>query len=65
MTWVAPIRVEVVPDDDDRADPRVPTEVLRGLGTGNLLINDAGTLLYVRSSTWERMKKFFPPAKRD
>lgn len=65
MTWVAPIRVEVVPDDDVHADPRVPAEVLRDLGAGNVLVNDAGTLLYVRSSTWERMRKFFPPAKRD
>ncbi len=51
-------RVEIVPDDDADADPRIPKDVLADLGQNNILANFG--VMYVRHSTWERMKHRFP-----
>ena len=56
MTFGA-MRVEVVPDDDADADPRIPKDVLASLSVDSVLMNAA--MMYVRASTWERIKHRF------
>ena len=55
------VRVEVVPDKDEYADPRIPRDVLEALGPDSVLMNR--TMMYVRWSNWQKMKRFFPPAQ--
>lgn len=53
------VRVEVVPDDDAAADPRIPKNVLEALGPDCVLISKVGHMMYVRQSKWDRMKHHF------
>jgi len=53
------LRVEVVPDKNEHADPRIPGNVLRELGPSTVLVST--TMMYVRWSNWQRIKEFFPP----
>jgi hypothetical protein len=61
------IRVEIVPDDNAAADPRVPKDVLEALGPHKVLMNFA--MMYVRQSCWDGMKHHFPlsspPSKKE
>jgi hypothetical protein len=54
------IRVEVVPDKDAEADPRIPKDVLEALRPGDVLMSKVGHMMYVRATTWERIKHRFP-----
>lgn len=56
------IRVEVVPDDDAQADPRIPKDVLEALGPDTVL--SGMSMMYIRASNWERIKHKFPPRPR-
>jgi hypothetical protein len=48
------VRVEVVPDDDAEADPRIPKDVLESLGPDTVL---AGiNMMYIRAGNWARIK---------
>jgi hypothetical protein len=50
-------RVEVVPDDNAEANPLIPKDVLAALGQNTVL---AGlNMMYVRASTWDRIKDGF------
>jgi hypothetical protein len=51
-------RVEVVPDNDADADPRIPKDVLVALGPDAVLTN--GHMMYIRAAKWERVKYYFP-----
>lgn len=53
------LRVEIVPDDDTLADPRIPKDVLAALGPDDVLVGF--TMMYVRASRWEKLKHAFPP----
>jgi hypothetical protein len=55
-------RVEVVPDDNAAADPRIPKNVLEKLDASCALMGP--TMMYVRQSVWDRMKHHFK-AKRE
>lgn len=55
------IRVEVVPDDDAKAHPDIPKDVLEALGLGTVLMSRVGHMMYIRASNWERIKDRFPP----
>lgn len=55
-------RVEVVPDDDAEADPRIPKDVLAKLGPDTVLMSRVGHMMYIRASNWERIKHHFPVA---
>jgi hypothetical protein len=57
------IRVEVVPDDDAEADPRIPKDVLEALGPDAVL--SSFHMMYIRASNWERIKHSFPPRQLD
>ena len=52
-------RVEIVPDNDAEADPRIPKNVLENLGPGSLLISKVGHMMYIRASHWEKIKHQF------
>jgi hypothetical protein len=52
------LRVEVVPDNDADADPRIPKDVLEALGPDTVL-SGLG-MMYIRASNWERVKDHFP-----
>ena len=54
------IRVEIVPDDDAAADPRIPKDVLEKLGPHEVLMGL--NMMYVRAALWERMKHRVPAA---
>jgi hypothetical protein len=51
------MRVEVVPDNDADADPRIPNDVLANLAGDTVLMN--ATMMYVRATTWEQIKRRF------
>jgi hypothetical protein len=51
------VRVEVVPDNDADADPRIPKDVLANLDADSILMNSA--MMYIRASTWEWFKHHF------
>jgi hypothetical protein len=53
-----PFGVEVLPDDDRLADPRIPKDVLEQLGPDDVVSN--GFMMYVRASLWRRLKDRFP-----
>jgi hypothetical protein len=57
---MAGTRVEVVPDNDAEADPRIPKNVLELLGPHDVLMSKVGHMMYVRASNWERIKHNFP-----
>lgn len=57
MTLFTGYRVEVVPDDDTDADPRIPKSVLEALRPDEALMGP--TMMYIRRTLWERMKKRF------
>jgi len=48
------VRVEVVPDDDAQADPRIPKDVLAALQPGIILTG--WNMLYVRQADWEGLR---------
>lgn len=50
-------RVEVVPDNDADADPRIPKDVLAKLGPDDVLMSFR--MCYVRASKWATMKPAF------
>ena len=52
------LRVEVIPDDDADADPRIPKDVLAALGPKDVLMSFA--MMYIRRSNWECIKHSFP-----
>ncbi len=52
-------RVEVVPDDDGKADPRIPKDVLAALEPDVVLVSPLGDMMYVRATNWDRMKHQF------
>jgi len=52
------LRVEVVPDDNAQADPRIPPDVLEALKPDSFLTN--GTMIYIRASLWDSVKHHFP-----
>lgn len=53
-------RVEVIPDDNDSADPRIPKDVLEALGPDTVLMSPTGSMMYIRAANWERIKHRFP-----
>jgi hypothetical protein len=55
-------RVEVVPDDDANADPRIPKDVLEALGPNDVLMSRVGHMMYIRAANWERVKRRLSPA---
>jgi hypothetical protein len=55
------VRVEVVPDDDSKAHPDIPKDVLEALGPNDVLMSRVGHMMYVRESNWEKLKHRFPP----
>ena len=57
------IRVEVVPDDDALADPRIPKDVLEALGPDTVL--SGRHMMYIRAANWEKIKHKFPPPLTD
>lgn len=54
------VRVEVVPDNDAEADPRIPKDVLEELRQNDVLMSRMGHMMYVRAATWERIRDRFP-----
>lgn len=56
-------RVEVIPDDDASADPRIPKDVLEALGPNDVLMSRVGHMIYIRAANWERIKGRFPLAE--
>lgn len=55
------VRVEVVPDNDEDADPRIPKDVLAALTPETTLIGLR--MMYVRQSLWEKIKEIVPVAQ--
>lgn len=53
------VRVEVVPDDDTKAHPDIPKDVLAALPADAVLMSATGRMMYVRAGTWERMERRF------
>lgn len=53
------VLVEVVADDDDAADPRIPKGVLEMLGPQDVLISKVGHMMYIRQAHWDRIKHHF------
>lgn len=53
------MRVEVVPDDDAAADPRIPKDVLEALKPGCVMISKVFHMMYVRQSHWDKIKYIF------
>lgn len=52
-------RVEIVPDNDADADPRIPKDILENLEPDSLLISKVGHMMYVRKSHWDKIKVHF------
>ncbi len=52
-------RVEIIPDDDAKADPEVPKDVLEKLGPSHIMLSKSGHMMYIRASHWERIKHKF------
>jgi hypothetical protein len=52
------MRVEIVPDDDVKAHPDIPKDVLEKLGPTSILTN--GRMMYCRETLWEKIKDRIP-----
>lgn len=54
------LRVEIVADEDANAHPQIPKDVLATLEQGMALTS--GAMMYIRETTWEKIKRKFPNA---
>ena len=60
MTPFGSVRIEIVPDDDAKANPLIPKDVLAALDRNAVLVANTGHMMYVRESLWAKIEKHVP-----